>query len=385
MKVAMKFVCILVLFVGLFSMLLLFDVDNGIKEFASKVAVIGIFSLFPMLIIALTSFKLERKDNPLYKFLIGVMFVPIMVMTILIFFSESFGEDSFEFIANIIQFFFKTYIGLTLLMFVLLPESNNRVTTITQITAIGTIVLRMVMSVFQSSTIKLSGVASMNGIVDMINPLNTKNFDDTFDIVILIIEIMAIILTYISNYAFSEDVPNEVVELDYARLKEEANNITKERFEKMYNKGGSKEDTKEETSETKNENTYMNINNQLGANSNVGQVSEATKKNTKNQMTAMVQVPIMNNNKPATNAVQPQVPVAKQEIPQPVSPAAPQQAVAQHPVAQHPVAQHVVPQQQAIPQPVNNAAIVDNVVSNQPAGYSNEMAPVPQQENKFIN
>ncbi len=400
MKTAMKFVCLLVLFVGLFSILTLFDIDSGIKEFASKITVIGLFSIFPMIIIALSSYKLEKNNgNALYKGLVGIMFVPIITVTVLTLFSGSFGEETLEFIFNILAFFNKIYIGLVLLLFVLIPESNNRFTTIFQIIAIGAIVFRTLSSVFQSSAVAVNGFGLLGTVVESVIPINSKNFDDTYDIIILIIEFMAILLTYLTNYAFSEDVPSEVIDLDYARLKEDANKITKERFDKLYNRG--KEETHQETN-TSTDNKLMNINNQLGANSNVGQVSEAAKK-VKPQMSAIVQVPIVNKATQVSakpNAVAPQVPMAKQEpAPLPVSPVAnnqvpavpeqpvqpqvvPQQAVAQHPVAQHPV-----PQQQVAVQPVqqNTAATVDNMIANQPTGYSNEMAPAPQTENKFIN
>ena len=79
-------------------------------------------------------------------------------------------------------------------------------------------------------------------------------------------EIIAIILTYITNYAFeSETMEGDV--MSYEELKKQAEIITQNQIDNIYKSKEKEEIIDRSVSE---KTGLMNINNQLGANSNVG-------------------------------------------------------------------------------------------------------------------
>ena len=85
----------------------------------------------------------------------------------------------------------------------------------------------------------------------------------------LYVEVMAIILTYITNYAFEQDVI-EAENLDYDELKKQADSVAKYQIENIYSPKPEEVLPDRSVSE---KTGLMNISNQLGADSTVGQVS----------------------------------------------------------------------------------------------------------------
>ena len=336
MKILMRVVSGFLALVMVFTILvLLFPKNLGTDfiMFTSKCLYAVVLNLLPIISIALCCFCMERGDsNPFIKIIPIYMLVGIGISTILIF--NHFEEMTYGAISNLLStsvmdmrlsgiadftykiysFMNSTYLCITLICLLLIVQSNNVVSAGIKKVAVVTLILNIVLSVWL--TAKAFMEENLPSIYDTesyysenqyalraASYSDTSNFVSTANSVALVIESFSVILLFITNYAFSSDGSFDATEVDYEQLKAQAENYSSNKMANMYtNKVNPQTITEPPRAIVKDasQTGIMNINNQLGNNSNVGQVSESAKTtnvvNTNSfEMSVMTQGPVIND------------------------------------------------------------------------------------------
>ena len=112
-----------------------------------------------------------------------------------------------------------------------------------------------------------------SGGFNFVSVSSTKNVANKIYNVTVAGEVFLVLLLFTTNYAFSTKVEVETEDIDYDIIKQEAEELAASQMRKNV----IHEAPKEEIDRSQSEKGLMNINNQLGANSNVGQVKESAK------------------------------------------------------------------------------------------------------------
>ena len=281
MKNLMKVLSVLVLFCGIILVLgMIFDLGSDYTNFLSKIIII-IGYCFPSIItFAACSYCMERNDNnyfvrvfPLYALL------PIILITILAFF-----EISEEWMIEILMFLIMTNNGIALISLAMIVKANNSISKIIKYIAIGAIVLCTIFDLihmYDAGTLQTFASLALrlllSGIGVNVSLYSSSYYDKIPDMIYsvsLLIEVFGLVLLYITNYAFSDSVQYDDIDIDYEAVKEDAIKASNMKMNEIYNSHKPKE---EPTRVESNNSNMMNINNQLGQDSNVGTVSGQAK------------------------------------------------------------------------------------------------------------
>ena len=363
--------------------------DYDLIEFYGKILALCILNIMPIISIALCCYCLERNDENYFTRIIPFyMLIPIVITSLLTFFD--FGEDINGFLTKVYGFFESTYLCITILSLLFIVKPNNQITRIIKLSSYGVIALNVIMSIIikiKSYMVEtLPNVYEYDGYGGGFNfssVAQTQTLSSEIYTVSLIAGVFLIILLFITNYAFSEKIQFDVDEIDYSAVKKEAEEYNKLQMQKMYNKEVPKEETNITTPSNGNGN-LMNIDNQLGVDSNVGKVQEKAKTvkiaGDPIELMPVSNGPVINETISKTNTnVNPQQP-AVQKIEQPqvqVQQTAPVQQQVQPPQVQQIQQPQVQVQQTAPVQQQVQPPQVQQI--QQPQVQVQQAAPVQQQ------
>lgn len=269
-----------------FLLVTTFSVSGFLSELSVKLLALLILNILPIITIAINCISMERKDeNYLTRAVPFVMFVSIVISSLMTFLPlEDIGEGFASFLTNTYSILEVAHIFLFVISIILLIKPNNQITRIIKIVAIGALGINIAMLTWQTVEPMLNDALPRANMYVELNSFggggNTlRALPDTSKITgmiyttSLIIEIFSLILLFITNYAFSSNVEIEDENLSIDELKDEANKVNQQKIENIYNIDAPKE-INIEPDRSQSEKGLMNVNNQLGINSNVGQVKE---------------------------------------------------------------------------------------------------------------
>ena len=308
---------LLILVMACTLIFLLFDgVSTDFAAFTMKGLIVTVASILPIISIALCCFCLERGDDSILLRIIAIyMFISIIIVTILSFFftssmmygslslnsfssllSNSNADGFGDFLYKVYDFMKSTHLCITLISLLLVVQTNNAISSLIKKIAYGAIIVNVVLSLWL--TIKtymqetLPNVYEYEGYYgDYSSGFNfsttseTEIFVQKVYYISVIIESFSVVLLFITNYAFSSSTEFVASDLDYDELKMEANKYSNTQMSDLYSNDKAKQqqfitqnNQPKEIVKDSSQTGIMNISNQLGSNSNVGQVQEAAKK-----------------------------------------------------------------------------------------------------------
>lgn len=333
---------------------------SSFGEFWMKMMTLAVANIIPLICIALCAHCLERNDdNYLTRIIPLYMTIPIVLSCLLTFFD--FGESVTDIINKIYTFFQSTYTCLVGVSLLLIIKPNNQITKIIKIAAWGIIILNIVLSI--AIQIKSYMVDTLPNVYDydryggfnFTTVSQTESFANKVYYLSLIGEAFIVILLFTTNYGFSSKIEIDPEDIDYGALKKEAEEYNRLEMQKKYSKDGTPE-PKEQAQVEDAKGNLLNINNQLGVESNVGKVDEKAKTvkivGEQQELMPVSNGPVINETLPQQNQdVSKDPPVRQIETPTQVQPPQPVQQV-QAP-APAPVQQVQVPKPQIQPPQTN--------------------------------
>lgn len=250
----------------------IFPLDD-IPEFASKLSQLFTMNIIPIIIMSIACFCLQRKDeNYLVRIILFFMLFSTILSAVVLFLPlKDINQTLYSIIVNIYNFIsqIQLYILAYSLLCVIKPNNVicDFIKKIAFIAIIASIIVQLWVIIKTQMVEALPNVYGYKG-------FNFASLKETSEVaykvvaVSVYVEIFSIILTYITNYAFESDTI-EAENLDYDELKKQAESITKNQIDTIY-MTKPKEVVPDRTVSEKT--GLMNISNQLGNSSNVGQV-----------------------------------------------------------------------------------------------------------------
>ncbi len=304
MKNVMRVISVLLMIVmiAMIIPILLKDIDSGLYEFINKVSDIFIENIFGIIAIALCCYCLERNDsNYFIRIIPMIMCISIFLSTIIYFFfyndyvayasqqlSSLFKETNKSNISPIVVFLIEfknlllnTHSCLALISLLFIVKPNNQISiTVKRIAYImiaANVVLTGWIFIKQKMQETLPNVYNYKGYdgkgFNFATTSATKDFANQVYQISIVCEIFSVLLLFTTNYAFSSKIQIEADEIDYEAIKKEANQFVEEKMKEQYDIHQEQEKKEIVQDNTPQEKGLMNINNQLGINSNVGVVS----------------------------------------------------------------------------------------------------------------
>lgn len=266
---------------------------------ASKFINFLISNVMPIATISACSIVLERKTESLFlRFCLGFTLFIVLLSIITIFVPLNDVNPNIGNICNQ-AYALLSQLNIYILAYSLLSivKPNNQLTNVIKTIALAIIILNIIINIWVLIKERM--------IQDLPLPYKTYGFNFAFSmnetlnismkvmLCSIFTEIIAIILTYITNYAFeSETMEGDV--MSYEELKKQAEIITQNQIDNIYKPKEKEEIIDRSVSE---KTGLMNINNQLGINSNVG---VGTENNIQDKIIDRAiptsQGPVLNNN-----------------------------------------------------------------------------------------
>lgn len=309
MKTLMKIVSLLLIIALVVAVLGSLDLDLGgdFYDFNQKVIELVADNLAPIIAISLCCFCLERNDENYLLRIIPFYMIVGIVLSILL--KTVFEKDYILYIAKELGYrgiddvnpfvtiagwvynkMQNTYLFVTLVSLLFVVRSNNRITSIIKNITYGVLLLNVVLSLWVSTKTymekTLPNVYNYDGYNIGGSGFNFATISDTEKMARKIYDasetgvVFCIVLLFITNYAFSATVNFDVDDIDLYETKKEAEKLAQEKMKEMYSK--TEPTTQPEIDRSQSESGLMNVDNQLGVDSNVGQVKEAAKTTVEN-------------------------------------------------------------------------------------------------------
>lgn len=276
MKNLMKLFSILLIgcLVALIITSSIFSVNN-IPEFASKLSELFTMNIIPIVIMSICCFCLQRKDeNYLIRIILFFMLFSIILSATVLFLPlKDINQSLYSVIVNIYNFISQIQLYILAYSLLCVVKPNNTICDfikkIAYIAIIASIIVQLWVIIKTEMIETLPNVYGYKGF----NFASLKETSEAAYKVVTIslyVEIFSIILTYITNYAFETDTI-EAENLDYDELKKQAESIAKNKIDTIYLTSPNTKEVIPDRSISE-QTGQMNINNQLGINSNVGQI-----------------------------------------------------------------------------------------------------------------
>lgn len=258
----------------------LMGVSGDISAISESILVIFGLNIIPILTIAVCCFALERNDqNYLLRILPIYMLIPIILTSVVVLFQldiETAGT-----INKVINFILSTASPLFVLSILFITKSNNSISKIFRTLAFAAIAVTFLCTAFTQITKffedKLPNIYEYDGYggFNFTESNEALQFQEQVAIYSTVTEVFSVLMLFITNYAFSSKIDYDADDIDFAKIKETANNISNNQMENRYNVNNLNKTTPSVTQTTNNNKGLMNIDNQLGVDSKVGKVSEA--------------------------------------------------------------------------------------------------------------
>lgn len=391
MKIIMKifsFLLVAVLAVILIGMN--FDLGSDFTRVTLQVTALLWACVLPIIIIAIACLCLQKKtEGILMNTILAIEVLAIALASATIFLPLQDISEVFYDIVTKTQSIITT-INIYILCFTLLRlvSPNNLISNIMQKTGYIAIIVNIIFQVWlwiKSGLIEvLPNVYGHDGF-DFASLGETTELVGQVYLISFIVEIFAIILTFITNHAFEIDTI-DVDQVDYDQLKKQADSIAQNKFNNIYTiKSDSKKDETPKQSEPT-QKGVMNINNQLGKDSNVGQIENKQAAPTTNFVDKGIPTssgPVINDNltQQNTNTSMQPTPSNSVSTPIPTNPLQ-QPAVNQNtPFTPAPTPSPSNPMQMQNNQPINNSSPLAQALGNTPPTNTEPNNPT----NKFLN
>ncbi|MBO5376439.1 MAG: hypothetical protein J6A52_06250 [Bacilli bacterium] len=381
MKIVMKILSVLlVLSMGIIIIGLNFDLGDTFENLAGQILLLSLECIFPIIIIAVACLCLQKKNEGiLMNTILAIETVAIVLASVSAFLPLYDINETLYNIINTTKSIIST-VNIYILCFSLLRivNPNNLISNITQKTGYIALLVNIAFQVW---------LWIKKGLVDVLpNVYGHDGFDfasiaETSELVAkiylasFIVVLFAIILTFITNHAFEIDTI-DVDQVDYDELKKQADSIAQNKFNDIYSisPNNKKEEPKQQVQPT--QPGVMNINNQLGVNSNVGQIENKQNGPT----TSFVDKAIPTSNGPVVNSS-----LTQNTMPQSEFNASSNQTNGQ---IQNNTMQQVTPQNTPLtpeptPLPVN--PMLNNNQMNTPSPLAQALGNAPQSQNQTNN
>ena len=263
MKTLSKVISIILAILGVITVFSLFDLNNLKNEFILKIITLSISNLLPLISIAICTYCLEKNDDNYFVRVLPIyLMIPICLSLIIAIFNISNG-----FMVDVYNFLSCTYLEIIALSLIFVVKPNNIISTFFRYIAFGLFGLTSIFEIilhFNKTTIDLTNTVYSFGSTLEISKLY---------IIAIIAQAFTLLLLYITNYAFSEKIELDTEDIDYDVVKDEARRLANTQMNNIYNLSPKTVEPDRSASDK----GMMNINNQLGQNSNVGTSKEQAK------------------------------------------------------------------------------------------------------------
>ena len=273
MSVLLAFVCLMLIIARITEP----EPTGDFAMFVIKIALIFTANILPIISIAICAYCMERNDtNYIIRIIPIYMCIPIALSSIMVIF-----ETNAQWLADVYNFLSNTFQGVTILSIIMIIKPNNKITTIIKYIAIGLLATDVILSIISSTKSymvetlpNVYGYQNYGGF-NFSTVSETNEFVAKVQSITSIAQLFMVLLLFTTNYAFSEKIELSGDDLDYDTVKQDALNIANKQMEQIYFE--SKKPQEEVIDRSASEKGLMNINNQLGQNSNVGTVKEKAK------------------------------------------------------------------------------------------------------------
>ncbi len=339
--------------------LIITNIDSGTLNFFAKVIMVLSENILPIIAIALCCYCLERNDDNYFARIIPVyMCISIFLSIIVVFFFEkdytmyNLSKDLYSkalknntsgvngFASILLQI--KSILGeahgcLALISLLFIIKPNNQISIILKRAAYILIVINVLLTgwIYIKGKMEetLPNVYNYEGYdgkgFNFASLVETQNLANKIYQISVVCEVFSILLLFTTNYAFSEKIDIEADNINYDAVKEEANQLANLMNQQQHTFPKQEEVKTPLQNIVPQEAGIMNINTQLGIESNVGAVSskaEDINLSTNSNLEAVLPIsgPVINETIPTTpqqnnEAVQQVSPVqveTQQQLPQ---------------------------------------------------------------------
>ena len=315
-----------------------FDInDTDFILFVAKLTAVFKDNIIPIVSICLCFYCMERNDsNYLVRLIPIYMLLSIIISVILYFFcfndyslyiyrgSSLNGLELDSFVTLLIQtqeFLVSTHICITLISLLCVIKPNNEITSIikkaTYIIIAINIALSMWLTIKSFMEETLPNVYEYEGYdgkgFNFSTMSDSQEFANKVYNASMVAELFAVFLLFTTNYGFSVLVEYEADEIDMYEVKKEADQLAAEKMKAKYSDQPKPQETPAAPARNDGPKGLMNINNQLGVDSNVGAVKESAKEinvetGTMDELIPLSNGPVINetvNRKPLPNMANP--------------------------------------------------------------------------------
>lgn len=247
---------------------------NNVPDVLSKLSTLFTSNILPVVIIAICCICMQRKDESIMvRVVVFYMIFSIFLSSLLVFLPlQDINESLAKVINTIYTFMVQTHLYLLAYALLSIVKPNNTICNVIKKIAFLAIIFNIAVQlwvIIKAEMIEtLPNVYGYQGF-NFASLEETEEFSYKIVFISMYVEIVAIILTYITNYAFEADTI-EVENVDFEELKKQADYVAQNRFENLYIPKDGEKIPDRSVSENYGR---MNVGNQLGANSNVGQVT----------------------------------------------------------------------------------------------------------------
>lgn len=239
--------------------------------------------IFPIIIIAFGCYAVQVENSSIFvRVILAYLIFGILLSAANCFLPlADINEGLHDVVSGISSFITTSYLYIFAYVLLSMVNPNNVVSKTMKRISIGSlwasIIVQIILFVKSLMVEKLPNVYGNDG-------FNFSSIDETQEMVVkvilacVIIECFSIVLTYITNFAFNDGVI-DVSDVDYYELKKSANAYVNSEFNKTYVDPVIEQERKIDRSAS--EKGLMNVNNQLGIGSNVGNTTGNIANNSK--------------------------------------------------------------------------------------------------------
>lgn len=247
---------------------------TDVPSYVTKLLVWLLSCALPIIIIALGCYCVQMKDSGiLVRIVLAYMIFSIIISACVTFLPlGDINELLEEVLTNINSFLSQTQLYVLAYVLLAMVRPNNVICNTIRKIALIAIFVNIAIQIYLYIKIALvDKLPNVYGYDGFNFATIAETAEVTYKVVMasIYIEVFAIILTFITNYAFEEDTI-ESDQIDFDELKKQADSITINKIQNIYSKPEPVKTPDRSVSESTG---MMNVNNQLGTNSNVGQVS----------------------------------------------------------------------------------------------------------------
>ncbi len=248
--------------------------SSNTPEILGRLSTLFTSNIIPVAIIAICCITMQKNEESiLLRITVFYMLFSIVLSALMIFLPlQDINASLAKFVNTAYTFMVQTHLYLLAYALLSMIKPNNVICDAIKKIAYVAIVLNIIVQlwvIIKSQMIDtLPNVYGYQGF-NFATLEETAEFSYKVVLISMYVEIVAIILTFITNYAFEEETI-ESENIDYEELKKEADYVVQSKIENIY--APKKENSLPDRSVSE-KTGLMNINNQLGINSNVGQVN----------------------------------------------------------------------------------------------------------------